>query len=125
MRFYGQRKNISKDSAILEIEQKDNYFVHILMTTASAQKVSIETKYTYNRTYNLLQYEVVEEIIGEGDIRFRFEIKVDEWGNYNANLLRDFYYYDEETSSFIFAYSEGIDGTGLEKENVIFCSQWI
>ena len=70
-------------------------------------------------TYHFIRYDVKQKEIGDGEIRYRFEISRDEWGNYNADLNKDIYEYDYESESYVFWYSEGIDGVGLGKDDAI------
>lgn len=120
--FTVTEKNINKDSTVVEVDQTDDYELHFKTTAASLRQTSLKTEYTYNRTYQYTQYNVMQSTVGDGDIRYRFEIKYgyDEfvgYSYYGAYLYRD--YYDFNGESFVFAYSEPLEGINLENDNAI------
>ena len=120
--FTVTEKNINKDSTVVEVDQTDDYELHFKTIVASLKQTSLKTEYTYNRTYQYKQYNVMQNTIGDGDIRYRFEIKYgyDElagYSYYGAYLYRDYYDFDGE--SFVFAYSEPMDDINLENDNAI------
>lgn len=116
--------NVNIDSTVVDTDNSDEYTLHFKYTTASLHKVSISIQTTYNRTYHLTHYRVMEETIGDGEERYRFAITYDEWtNNYSANLYKDYYYYDGESGSYVYMDSEGIDGVGLEKYNGIYTEE--
>ena len=126
LREYGftiEEVNVNKDSTVVVTDNSDEYTLHFKTTTASLQKVSTSTQFTYNRTYHFIRYDVLQNEVGEGDVRYRFVITIDEWHNYNAELYEDHYYYDEEAGSFILMESRGIDGVGLEKYDAIITEE--
>ena len=117
--FVVEEVKINKDSTEITNDELDEYTLHFRYTTASLQKESTSTQYTSKGTYHFMRYDVKQKEIGDGELRYRFEISRDEWGNYNADLNKDIYEYDYESESYVFWYSEGIDGVGLGKDDAI------
>ena len=117
--FVVEEVKINKDSTEITNDELDKYTLHFRTTTASLKKESTSTQYTSKGTYHFIRYDVKQKEIGDGEIRYRFEISRDEWGNYNADLNKDIYEYDYESESYVFWYSEGIDGVGLGKDDAI------
>lgn len=118
--FVIEEVNVNKDSIEINIDDSDEYTMHFRNTTASLQKVSTSTQHTYNGTYHFKRYDVMQKIIGDGEIRYRFEITNNDWGNYSADLFEDIYEYNYDSESYIFVESRGIDGVGLEKDDAIY-----
>lgn len=118
--FVVEEVNVNKDSIEINIDDSDEYTIHFRNTTASLQKVSTSTQHTYNGTYHFKRYDVMQKTIGDGEIRYRFEITNNDWGNYSANLFEDIYEYNYDSESYIFVESRGIDGVGLEKDDAIY-----
>ena len=83
------------------------------------QQMVTSTKYTYSRTYQFTWYDVIQETVGEGEIRYRFAIEYDEEFSHYAAIYEDYYYYDHETGSFILYESRQIDGLTIGNDNVI------
>lgn len=118
--FFVEEVNVNKDSIEINIDDSDEYTMHFQNTTASLQKVSTSTQHTYNGTYHFKRYDVMQKTIGDGEIRYRFEITNNDWGNYSADLFEDIYEYNYDSESYIFVESRGIDGVGLEKDDAIY-----
>ena len=118
--FVVEEVNVNKDSIEINIDDSDEYTIHFQNTTASLQKVSTSTQHTYNGTYHFKRYDVMQKTIGDGEIRYRFEITNNDWGNYSADLFEDIYEYNYDSESYIFVESRGIDGVGLEKDDAIY-----
>lgn len=118
--FVVEEVNVNKDSIEINIDDSDEYTIHFRNTTASLQKVSTSTQHTYNGTYHFKRYDVMQKTIGDGEIRYRFEITNNDWGNYSADLFEDIYEYNYDSESYIFVESRGIDGVGLEKDDAIY-----
>ena len=118
--FVVEEVNVNKDSIEINIDDSDEYTVHFRNTIASLQKVSTSTQHTYNGTYHFKRYDVMQKTIGDGEIRYRFEITNNDWGNYSADLFEDIYEYNYDSESYIFVESRGIDGVGLEKDDAIY-----
>ncbi len=118
--FVVEEVNVNKDSIEINIDDSDEYTIHFRNTTASLQKVSTSTHHTYNGTYHFKRYDVMQKTIGDGEIRYRFEITNNDWGNYSADLFEDIYEYNYDSESYIFVESRGIDGVGLEKDDAIY-----
>lgn len=118
--FVVEEVNVNKDSIEINIDDSDEYTMHFRNTTASLHKVSTSTQHTYNGTYHFKRYDVMQKTIGDGEIRYRFEITNNDWGNYSADLFEDIYEYNYDTESYIFVESRGIDGVGLEKDDAIY-----
>ena len=118
--FVVEEVNVNKDSIEINIDDSDEYTMHFRNTTASLQKVSTSTQHTYNGTYHFKRYDVMQKTIGDGEIRYRFEITNNDWGNYSADLFEDIYEYNYDSESYIFVESRGIDGVGLEKDDAIY-----
>ncbi len=118
--FIIEEVKVDKDSTKITNDNLDEYTLHFQNTTASLKKVSTSTQYTSKGIYHFIRYDVKQNEIGEGETKYRFEILRNEWGNYDANLYKDIYEYDYESESYIFWYSEGIDGVGLEKDDAIY-----
>ncbi len=118
--FFVEEVNVNKDSIEINIDDSDEYTMHFRNTTASLQKVSTSTQHTYNGTYHFKRYDVMQKTIGDGEIRYRFEITNNDWGNYSADLFEDIYEYNYDSESYIFVESRGIDGVGLEKDDAIY-----
>lgn len=123
LREYGfivEEHDITKDSTVIEIEENEEYSLQLRNTTATMQQMVTSTKYTYSRTYQFTWYDVIQETVGEGEIRYRFAIEYDEeFSHYDANLYEDYYYYAHETGSFILYESRQIDGLTIGNDNVI------
>lgn len=118
--FVVEEVNVNKDSIEINIDDSDEYTIHFQNTTASLQKVSTSTQHTYNGTYHFKRYDVMQKTIGDGEIRYRFEITNNDWDNYSADLFEDIYEYNYDSESYIFVESRGIDGVGLEKDDAIY-----
>jgi len=118
--FVVEKIKVYKDSTVINTNNTDEYTLHFRTTTASLKKESTSTQYTSKGTYHFMRYDVKQKEIGDGEIRYRFEISRDEWGNYNADLNEDTYYYDSESESYILMDSRYIDGVGLEKDDAIY-----
>ena len=118
--FVVEEVNVNKDSIEINIDDSDEYTIHFRNTIASLQKVSTSTQHTYNGTYHFKRYDVMQKTIGDGEIRYRFEITNNDWGNYSADLFEDIYEYNYDSESYIFVESRGIDGVGLEKDDAIY-----
>lgn len=118
--FVVEEVNVNKDSIEINIDDSDEYTMHFRNTTVSLQKVSTSTQHTYNGTYHFKRYDVMQKTIGDGEIRYRFEITNNDWGNYSADLFEDIYEYNYDSESYIFVESRGIDGVGLEKDDAIY-----
>lgn len=123
LREYGfivEEHDITKDSTVIKIEENEEYSLQLRNTTATMQQMVTSTKYTYSRTYQFTWYDVIQETVGEGEIRYRFAIESDEeFSHYAAILYEDYYYYDHETGSFILSESRLIDGLFIGNDNVI------
>ena len=118
--FIVEEHDITKDSTVIEIEENEEYSLQLRNTTATMQQMVTCTKYTYSLTYQFTWYDVIQETVGEGEIRYRFAIEYDEeFSHYDANLYEDYYYYDHETGSFILYESRQIDGLTIGNDNVI------
>ena len=117
--FVVEEVKINKDSTEITNDELDEYTLHFRYTTASLKKESTSTQYTSKGTYHFIRYDVKQKEIGDGEIRYRFEIVYNEWGRYDANLYEDTYYYDSESESYILMDSRNIDGVGLGKDDAI------
>ena len=73
LREYGfivEEHDITKDSTVIEIEENEEYSLQLKNTTATMQQMVTSTKYTYSRTYQFTWYDVIQETVGEGEIRY-------------------------------------------------------
>ncbi len=118
--FFVEEVKVDKDSTEIAIDDLDKYILLFRNTTASLKKVSTSTQLTNKGTYHFMRYDVKQKEVGDGEIRYRFEIVYNEWGRYGANLYEDTYYYDSESESYILMDSREIDGVGLEKDDAIY-----